>query len=152
MHFFYWDTYFTNLGLFEIGMYDQAENNLCNIASLIERLGFMPNADVLTDRSQPPLFVRGVYDYWRRTGDRSCIARFLPAMLREYEFWMTERMTPCGLNRYQGQADSPVLGEFSRGIRRRGWCWPLWLHRPLALTPSWASAPLAVSARWRRRA
>lgn len=119
MHFFYWDTYFTNLGLFEIGMYDQAENNLCNIASLIERLGFMPNADVLTDRSQPPLFVRGVYDYWRRTGERSCIARFLPAMLREYEFWMTERMTPCGLNRYQGQADSPVLGEFSRGIRRR---------------------------------
>ncbi len=119
MYFFYWDTYFTNLGFYEIGMSEQAGNNLCNIAYLIERLGYMPNADILTDRSQPPLFVRGVYDYWKRTGDEGCIAKFLPAMLREYNFWMSERMTPCGLNRYRGQADSSELNEFNRAMYRR---------------------------------
>ena len=59
LFFFYWDTSFTNLGFYHIGMAEQARSNLLNMAYLIDKYGFMPNATPLTDRSQPPLFVRG---------------------------------------------------------------------------------------------
>ena len=61
---FYWDEYFTNIGLILDGLSDQAYYNLKNIAKFIDELGFMPNANNLTDRSQPPFFVLGVYDYY----------------------------------------------------------------------------------------
>ncbi len=118
MFFFYWDTYFTNLGFFRTGKLEQVRNNLVNIAFLIEKYGFMPNATSLTDRSQPPLFVRAVYDYWRESGEDAIIKEMLPAMLREYSFWMHERVTPCGLNRYYGQ-ETPYLEAFNQEILRR---------------------------------
>ena len=62
-NFFYWDTYFTNVGLLLSGETEQAKNNLDNIAHLIETHGFMPNANHILDRSQPPLFARGVWEY-----------------------------------------------------------------------------------------
>ena len=119
-NFFYWDTYFANWGLYAFGMYEQAANNLKNMADLINKYGYMPNADVLTNRSQPPLFIRGVYEYCEKTGDREFARKLLPAMRKEYDFWMRERMAPCGLNRYGSSAsDISEVVDFNRDISKR---------------------------------
>ena len=118
-NFFYWDTYFSNWGLLGLKMYDQAKNNLLNMADFIDYYGYIPNADVLTDRSQPPFFVRAVKDYTLRSGDNEIIKTLLPRMLKEHEFWMSERMTDCGLNCYGGNAEGEQLKNFNIGIAQR---------------------------------
>ena len=119
-NFFYWDTYFANWALYSLDMAEQAENNLKNMADFINKYGYMPNADVLTDRSQPPLFIRGVYEYYLHTGNKEFAAKMLPAMRAEYEFWMSERLTPCGLNRYGSCAtDKTKIAAFNREIAQR---------------------------------
>ena len=44
MDLFYWDTYFTNLGLLSLGDIQQAKNNVDDILYLIDKYGYMPNA------------------------------------------------------------------------------------------------------------
>ena len=66
---YYWDVYFINLGLMKDGHDEQVENNLDNMAYFIDTLGYMPNANTLADRSQPPLFCSAVYDYYVHKGD-----------------------------------------------------------------------------------
>ena len=102
--FYYWDTYFTNLGLMLSGMDEQAENNLNVMRYFIEHLGYVPNANCLTDRSQPPLFTRGVYDLYRFRGDENIIRNYIDFVLKELSFWEYDRMTPVGLNAYSCHA------------------------------------------------
>ena len=97
---YYWDQYFTNIGLLIDGLTDQAYYDLKNIAKFIDTLGFMPNANHITDRSQPPFFTLGVYDYYVYKNDVKVIEEFMPTMLKEYEFWQTKRMGYNGLNSY----------------------------------------------------
>ena len=70
---YYWDVYFINLGLMKDGHDAQVENNLDNMAYFIDTLGYMPNANTLADRSQPPLFCSAVYDYYEHKGDTAII-------------------------------------------------------------------------------
>lgn len=100
VNFFYWDTYFTNIGLTLDGMKNQVENNLDVMKFFIDFLGYIPNADHLIMRSQPPLFTRAVYDYYKATEDKAVIEKYIDAALRELCFFENDRMTPCGLNRY----------------------------------------------------
>ncbi|MBP5466401.1 MAG: hypothetical protein J6Y43_02420 [Clostridia bacterium] len=102
---YYWDVYFINLGLMEDGFCGQVENNLDNMAYFIDTLGYMPNANTLTDRSQPPLFCSAVYDYYSEKGDKAVIVKYMPYILKEYEFWETRRKTPFGLNNFSTDAD-----------------------------------------------
>lgn len=88
---YYWDTYFINLGLMLDDYTEQAKNNIDNISQFINALGFMPNANTITDRSQPPFFTRMVYDYFHRTDDESIITKYIETILKEYEFWQTKR-------------------------------------------------------------
>ena len=118
---YYWDTYFINLMLIQLGEYDYARGNLEDIAYLIGKYGYMPNytkADGFL-RSQPPLFSKGVEDFVSITNDRDFMKRMLPFMEKEYTFWQTERMTPIGLNRYGWNADDAELETFARNIRQR---------------------------------
>ena len=41
---YYWDSYWTVLGLIACGMLDTAEGVARNLLSLVERFGFVPNA------------------------------------------------------------------------------------------------------------
>lgn len=100
VNFYYWDTYFTNLGLMLDGMEQQAENNLTVMKFFIDFLGYVPNADHLITRTQPPLFTRAVYDYYQFTGKREVLETYLDAVCKELRFFETDRMTPCGLNAY----------------------------------------------------
>lgn len=97
---FYWDTYFINIGLMLDGFDEQAENNLDNIAKFIDTIGFMPNANYITDRSQPPLFTRSVYEFYQHTGEKRVLEKFFATILKEHEFWMKNRTNEIGLASY----------------------------------------------------
>ncbi|MCQ2429250.1 MAG: alpha,alpha-trehalase [Clostridia bacterium] len=118
--FYYWDTYFTNLGLFASGRDAQAENNLDTMLYLVQNLGFIPNANHLIDRSQPPLFTRGVYDLWQKRGDDGVIRKYIDGILAELSFFAHDRMTPCGLNQYSCHATRTGLLNQSGLIGRVG--------------------------------
>jgi alpha,alpha-trehalase len=115
--FFYWDTYFTNLGLLRSGLADTARDNIRNILWFIRRQGYMPNHVGLFNRSQPPYLCSMVADYFDHLGGSEAKAdRLAPAEMdffreccevlrQEYHFWTTARHTPTGLQRH-GQHDT----------------------------------------------
>lgn len=99
---YYWDTYFTNLGLLCIGMTEQAKNNVDNMIYLISRFGFIPNGNKTRylNRSQPPFLSLMVKDIFGITHDRVWLKKAYEALCTEHGFWTTHRSTPSGLNRY----------------------------------------------------
>ena len=107
--FFYWDNYFINKGLLIDGYSEQVENTLNNFCYYIDRLGFVPNASNLLDRSQPPVFTFCVLDYYEKIKDKNVLTKYLPYILKEYKFWMTERVLPCGLNSFGSNATKHQL-------------------------------------------
>lgn len=114
MDLFYWDTYFTNLGLLSLGDIEQAKNNVDDILYLIDKYGYMPNAanTGLLNRSQPPYASMMVRDVYERTGDREWLRGAVATLEKEYDFWMTSRGTPSGLNRHFNSATRTELLEF----------------------------------------
>lgn len=111
---YYWDTYFTNVGLILSDMTDAARDNVENIAYLIEKLGYMPNANrtYYDGNSQPPFFTAMVRDVYQKTQDRAWLLRMYRAAEREYNFWQSERKMSCGLNAY----GSPYNENNKKGI------------------------------------
>lgn len=112
---YYWDTYFTNIGLAISGRMDQAKNNTDNMIYLVEKYGFMPNGNrtFYLNRSQPPylsLMIRDVYDFYK---DKEWLSRAYAALDKEYSFWMTNRITPTGLNRFDSTLTEADIEEYS---------------------------------------
>lgn len=99
---FYWDTHFTNVGLLADGQIQQAINNTDNIRYLIQRFGYMPNSSKRhhLGQSQPPLYYQMVSDVFDITGDTQWLEGHYDTISKEYEFWMTNRLAPNGLNHY----------------------------------------------------
>ncbi len=99
---FYWDTHFTNVGLLAKGDIQQAIYNIDNIASMIQRFGYMPNSTnvVHIGQSQPPFYYRMVWDIFEITGDKDWLSKHYDAVAMEYSFWMQNRLAPNGLNFY----------------------------------------------------
>jgi alpha,alpha-trehalase len=88
---YYWDSYFTMLGLAQSGRHDMALNMARNFLSLITRYGHIPNGNrtYYLSRSQPPFFaamVELIADQAREPGP--IYAEFLNALAEEYAFWM----------------------------------------------------------------
>ena len=121
---YYWDSYFTMLGLAEAGRYDVIEDMVENFAYLIDEIGFIPNGNrtYFCTRSQPPVFVLMVRLLADVRQDPGIPIRYLPQMQREYDFWMrgAERLDGDGsaharvvrvgdgiLNRYWDDDDGP---------------------------------------------
>ena len=101
---YYWDTYFTNLGLLKSGRATLAKHNTDNMLYLVDKYGFMPNGNrtFYLNRSQPPFLsemVRDIYDYYN---DNTWLCGAYLTLKKEYDFWTTERITPIGLCRYDG--------------------------------------------------
>lgn len=99
---YYWDTFFTNEGLLLDGRVEVAKDNTEDILCLIDRYGFMPNGNRLwyLSRSQPPYACLMVEKVYEATADTTWLRKAFPLLEKEYGFWMRERMTPTGLNRY----------------------------------------------------
>lgn len=88
---YYWDSYFTMLGLAASGRVQMLEDMVKNFASLIDRVGFVPNGTrtYYCTRSQPPLFVLMVELLAEVKGEPSEVDRYGAPLKAEYEFWMS---------------------------------------------------------------
>jgi len=94
---YYWDSYFTMLGLIESGRTDLVKSMLDNFAHLIATVGHIPNGNrtYYLSRSQPPFFAAMVALYARAT-DTTKALPYLNALEAEHAFWMkgAERLAP----------------------------------------------------------
>lgn len=86
---YYWDSYFTMLGLLESGRADLARSILDNFAYLIATIGHIPNGNrtYYLSRSQPPYFAAMVGRYAEAT-DTAQALKYLGALEKEHDFWM----------------------------------------------------------------
>jgi alpha,alpha-trehalase len=86
---YYWDSYFTMLGLVESGRTDLVASMLDNFAHLITTVGHIPNGNrtYYLGRSQPPYFAAMVNLYAGAT-DTAGVLKYLPALEAEHAFWM----------------------------------------------------------------
>jgi alpha,alpha-trehalase len=135
---YYWDSYFTMLGLDDSGRYDLALDMAENFASLIERYGHIPNGNrtYYLSRSQPPFFASMVELIASESGDPAATyAKFLPALSKEYAYWMAgaETLAPGAahrrvvrlqdgtlLNRYWDDRDSPREESYREDLDTAG--------------------------------
>lgn len=113
---YYWDSYFTMLGLEESGRHDLVVNMLDNFAALIDRFGHIPNGNrtYYLSRSQPPFFAAMVDIAAARDGD-TIYKRYLPQLDREYAFWMAgaEQLAPgTAQRRVVRLQDGAVLNRY----------------------------------------
>lgn len=86
---YYWDSYFTMLGLAASGRYGLVESMINNFAYLIDTVGHIPNANraYYLGRSQPPFFSLMLEILCAKKGEE-VFRRYLPQLEREYRFWM----------------------------------------------------------------
>jgi alpha,alpha-trehalase len=130
---YYWDSYFTMLGLADSGRTDLLRDMVDNFAYLIDTVGFIPNGtrSYFCTRSQPPFFVLMIDLLADVSRDKSVYQRYLPQLRKEYEFWMTgheelgeqrsalRRVVKVGdtlLNRYWDSADLPRQESYAEDI------------------------------------
>jgi len=121
---YYWDSYFTCLGLAVSGHIDLVESMVANFAYLIDRVGFIPNGNrsYYCTRSQPPVFALMVELLARVKQDKGVFSQYLEPLEQEYRFWMqgSESLATQGqchkrvvrvhngfLNRYWDNRNSP---------------------------------------------
>ena len=94
---YYWDSYFTMLGLVESGRTDLVRGMLDNFAHLVRTIGHVPNGNrtYYLGRSQPPYLAAMVGLYATATDTASAHA-YLDALEREHAFWTdgADRLTP----------------------------------------------------------
>ncbi|MEH6394326.1 trehalase family glycosidase [Pseudoalteromonas sp.] len=126
---YYWDSYFTALGLQDIGDIDSIDAMLANFIDLQNRNGCIPNGNrsYYSSRSQPPILALMVDLLWQAKyhdeHDLNWLTNCIAALQHEYEFWMqgSELLSaqmpahrrvvkmPCGalLNRYWDDEATP---------------------------------------------
>ena len=130
---YYWDSYFTMLGLQADGKIEMIENMIKNFAYLIDKIGFIPNGNrtYFLSRSQPPFFSKMVHLLADSKGEQ-VIETFLPQLEKEYRFWMKgqdkvnatnvaeKKVVYLGdnmvLNRYWDQGDYPRAESYREDI------------------------------------
>ncbi|HMI37430.1 MAG TPA: alpha,alpha-trehalase TreF [Steroidobacteraceae bacterium] len=120
---YYWDSYFTMLGLVESGRQDLVEDMVRDFACLIDTYGHVPNGtrSYYLSRSQPPFFYAMV-GLLSSADPAASYARYLPQLRREHAYWMEgekglrpgtahRRVVAMAngavLNRYWDDADTP---------------------------------------------
>lgn len=85
---YYWDSYFTMLGLKESGEYTMMQDMVDNFAWLISTYGCIPNGNrtYYMSRTQPPFFSMMVELLASVKGD-SIYTQYLPEMEKEFRYW-----------------------------------------------------------------
>lgn len=118
---YYWDTYFTNVGLILSDRLDLAKNNTENIAFMINKYGYMANGNrtYYLSRSQPPFFTLMAREIYEIEGDKKWLKEMYDAGVKEYDFWMTQRITDSGLCRYYGTIDESIVSQRAHNFCKR---------------------------------
>jgi len=86
---YYWDSYFTMLGLEEDGLHELASDFLKDFAFELDYYGMVPNGNrsYYLSRSQPPFFSLMVRLIEAVEGNRTELT-YLPQLQQEWDFWM----------------------------------------------------------------
>ncbi len=133
---YYWDSYFTMLGLLVDDKTAIIQDMVDNFAYLINEYGFIPNGNrtYYLGRSQPPFFAMMV-KVLAEAKDEKVLAKYLPELEMEYNFWMdgTARLgssnsyrrvvkMPGGeiLNRYWDDNATPRPESYREDIKTAG--------------------------------
>lgn len=131
---YYWDSYFTMLGLVASERLDLVESMVRNFAWLIDTHGHIPNGNrsYFLSRSQPPMFAFMLRLLERERGF-DAVRPYLPLLEREYAWWMerapmahTGRAAPdrrtvrladsALLNRYWDERNTPREESFAEDV------------------------------------
>lgn len=113
---YYWDSYFTMLGLASSGRQDLVAGMVRDFAYLIDTFGHVPNGarTYYLSRSQPPFFFAMV-GLAAPDDPPAAYAAYLPQLRREYAFWMqgAQTVTPGEPHRrVVAMPDGSVLNRF----------------------------------------
>ena len=102
-YLFYWDSYFTIVGLSVDGRWDLVEGMVDNFLYEIREYGLVlnfPHPSVLT-RSQPPYLTAMIRERLKHRQDLAWLREAFSLARREYEeVWLGRHNTPIGLCRY----------------------------------------------------
>jgi alpha,alpha-trehalase len=114
---YYWDSYFTMLGLAQSGRSDLVRDMTDDFAYLIDHYGHVPNGarTYYLSRSQPPFFFAMVA-LTEPNDAAAAFAHYLPQLRREYAYWMDGS---AGLKR--GSARRRVVSMPDGSILNRYW-------------------------------
>ncbi|HEX8507358.1 MAG TPA: alpha,alpha-trehalase TreF [Hymenobacter sp.] len=129
---YYWDSYFTMLGLAEAGKGQLLKDIADNFAFLISRYGFIPNGNrtYYLTRSQPPFFASMVTLLAQDRGNGELL-RYRAVLEAEYRYWMrgAEALAPgtagrravrlpngAVLNRYWDDSDQPREESYAQDV------------------------------------
>ncbi|MDB5235790.1 MAG: trehalase [Hymenobacter sp.] len=129
---YYWDSYFTMLGLAEAGKGQLLKDITDNFAFLISRYGFIPNGNrtYYLTRSQPPFFASMVTLLAQDRGNGELL-RYRAALEAEYRYWMlgADQLKPgtagrravrlstgAVLNRYWDDSDQPREESYAEDV------------------------------------
>ncbi|WP_312777522.1 alpha,alpha-trehalase [Pseudescherichia sp.] len=114
---YYWDSYFTMLGLAESGHWDKVEDMVANFAHEIDAWGHIPNGNrtYYLSRSQPPFFAFMVELLASHNGDEA-LKTYRPQLEKEYSYWMegADTLQP-------GQANKRVVKLEDGSVLNRYW-------------------------------
>ncbi|WP_345949423.1 alpha,alpha-trehalase TreF [Mucilaginibacter sp. PAMB04274] len=86
---YYWDSYFTMLGLEEARQFVLIESVVKNFAYLIDKHGHIPNGNrtYYLTRSQPPFFALMVQLLAKHKGVKT-LTTYQSQLIKEYQYWM----------------------------------------------------------------
>ncbi|BCG09174.1 alpha,alpha-trehalase [Buttiauxella agrestis] len=113
---YYWDSYFTMLGLAESRHWDKVQDMVDNFAHEIDAWGHIPNGNrsYYLSRSQPPFFAFMVKLLASHNGDDT-YTTYLPQLKKEYAYWMqgSDALEPGAQNlRVVKLKDGSVLNRY----------------------------------------
>jgi alpha,alpha-trehalase len=130
---YYWDSYFTMLGLEVSQKLEMVESMVDNFSWQISSLGFIPNGNrsYFLGRSQPPFFSLMVALLARQKG-KDIYIKYSNSLQKEYDFWMShdkdelkstgcsQHVVNCGnvlLNRYYDKFNSARPEMYGDDVR-----------------------------------
>jgi alpha,alpha-trehalase len=113
---YYWDSYFTMLGLQESKQFKVIDNMIDNFAYLIDTYGFIPNGNraYYLTRSQPPFFSLMVNLLAKSEGNK-ILVKYQPQLIKEYNYWMlgsAALVNNKAIHRAVRMADGTVLNRY----------------------------------------
>jgi alpha,alpha-trehalase len=107
---FYWDSYFTMLGLEASKRHDLTDGMMANFAYEFRKIGFIPtgNRTYYTTRSQPPYYYEMARLVAKRKGKKYLFAQ-LPYLIQEQTFWTkdTSKFIIMRSKRYKREVRMP---------------------------------------------
>jgi alpha,alpha-trehalase len=130
--FFYWDSYFTLMGLVVQGKWQLAREIVEGFIAEVEEFGHVPNYNglqsVCSSRSQSPFLTSAIWEVYPSINDLGWLDRAARAAANEYRgYWLAEpHMTDIGLSRYidlggNGGCETVPDTPHYRAIGESGW-------------------------------